>query len=227
VRQGTTVHFEGDERVLIERALHRQALLEVRSLRQERAVGAVEHDFECIRLHPALVQHVAQAHTAPCRMSHRAITPLHPGNPGGEKAAAVARALVDGRQRDALEAAFEILERQLERPCGARAADPQPPGARVNLGNHRQVIAHEKGIVRRERLAQISERSLEVRRAESALDEGFLARQGDEHIIRGGACRGRLRAARAAECAQHQGSRGSGDPLASRQHMILPTRLLH
>jgi hypothetical protein len=101
-----------------------------------------------------------------------------------EQPAAVARALVHGDQIGRGKVALELLEVELEWRGGGLAADLERPLVRGDLGNHRQVIAHEERLVLREVLGKVRQRRFVVRRAPGALDERQLARQGFELALR-------------------------------------------
>ena len=63
-------------------------------------VHAVEADLFDALLHAGLVEHGLQRHASPARVSHCAVAQLAAGHAGIEKAAAVARALIDRNQFD-------------------------------------------------------------------------------------------------------------------------------
>src|SRR5262249_37522016 len=107
-----------------------------------------------------------------------------------------ARALIDRGQRHALIVVAEVAERQREGLLRTAAAYVEPPGIYVDLGNHREVITHEEGVIRRERRHEVGERRLVVGRPPGAPDQRLLAGQRAElGPARGGG--GGARAARA------------------------------
>jgi hypothetical protein len=81
-----------------------------------------------------------------------------------KQAAPVAGALVDGDHLGGRHG-LEIVEAERGLTAGAFAADLELPGLGVDelvvgLGNVRQMIAHEEGVVRRDRGAEILDRRL-------------------------------------------------------------------
>ena len=183
VRQRLAVHLEGDQRGFSERHVQRQRLHEVRRLLHHRMVGAVEHHFERAGLHAGLGQHILQAHPAPQRIAHRADAPFDAGHMRLEEAAAVARALAHGGHFRGREVAPELIEREAQLALGAVAADRERPVGRLHFGNARQVVAHEEGLVRRDRTAEMLDRRLEVRRAVGLLDQWQLAGQREQVLL--------------------------------------------
>jgi hypothetical protein len=98
------------------------------------------------------------------------------GDPGIGKSAAVARALIDGHQFDRLELP-DILQRQFQRTIDL-ALDLEGEFIRIDIERHAgQMIADEKGIVRRDR-AVIEDRKwhLKLRRPAGQADHRPLLR---------------------------------------------------
>src|SRR4029079_9808749 len=108
------------------------------------------------------------------RIAHGAHAPFNALHVRREHAAAVARALAHGDDLGRLELPAQLLEVELERLLRRVAADLQPPRLRTDAANSREVIAHEESIVARDRLAEVIDRRLEIRRPIAALDEWNL-----------------------------------------------------
>ena len=141
-------------------------------------VGAVERDFEGTRLHARLREHVLQAHALPLRVAHGAVAPLHARHMrdrtdrGGCRSTGTRpRSRPASNSRLSCSSVNSIVFSAASPPTVSRHC------AASTCGNVRQVIAHEERIVRRERLAEVARRRLEVRRPPAALDERQLARQ--------------------------------------------------
>ena len=79
--------------------------------------------------------------------------------------------------RPASKPLLQFVERIFERRVERRTADLEPPGRRIDLGNVRQVPAHEERAVGRDRLVEILDRRFVIWRPVGALDQRHLARQ--------------------------------------------------
>src|SRR5882672_8903032 len=73
-------------------------LHEVRSLRDDRLVHAVEANLHGARPHTRAIEHVLQANPGPARVSHGAMRPFSAGDTRLKIAARVTGALIDGNQ---------------------------------------------------------------------------------------------------------------------------------
>src|ERR1700730_9199026 len=92
------VHCSGEHYLAVARMIDVERLHEVRSVRDDRLVQAVEANLDGAGLHTRAIEHVLQANPGPARISHRAIRPLPAGDTRLEIAARVAGALIDGSQ---------------------------------------------------------------------------------------------------------------------------------
>ena len=174
------VHLVGDQRGVLDPLPHRNAFDEIGSLVVRWAIGAAEDDLDRLLLQADLVEHVLEPRALPARAAHRAVAPFDARHVRLKQAAAIARALIDGNHLGGGHR-LEIVERDLRCAIGAIAADGKLPGLGVDLGNDRQVIAHEERVVRRDRGAEIFERRFVVGRPVAELDERLLSRLRVEH----------------------------------------------
>ncbi len=180
MRQRLAVHLVGDEGVLIHCLPDGDALDEIRRLVHDRAVGAVEQDFDRFLLEAHLVEQVLELGAFPAGAAHGAVAPLDAGHMRLEQPAPVARALIDGDELVGRHL-LEIVERDCGLAVGALAADVDLPGLRIDLGNIGEMIAHEERIVGGDGGAEIFNRRLVVRRPITELDQRLLAGQRVEY----------------------------------------------
>jgi len=119
----------------------------------------------------------------PARIAHRAIAELTAGHPRVEEAAAVARTLVDRDEFDRRQLP-DLPQRQLELAIDL-ALDCKHKLIRIEIvGNVGEVVADEKGVVRRDRaFIENRERRLKLRRAAGQADHRPLLRISHERAL--------------------------------------------
>ena len=88
--KGSAIHLVGNESVLVERFVERDAFDEIRRPVEHRTVGAIERDLDRLGPHIRAAQHVFQPRALPECIPHRAETPLHAGHMRLRKSAPVA-----------------------------------------------------------------------------------------------------------------------------------------
>src|SRR6266481_5076725 len=173
-RQLLAVHAVGQHHLAIAGVVDIERLDEIRRLVADRSVHPVEGDLLCPLPHAGLVEHGFERHAAPARIAHRAVGQLTAGHAWIGKAAAVARALIDGDELDRGKLPY-FLQRQLDWAVDF-ALDLQRELIRIDVERHiRQMIADEKSVVRRNR-AVIENRKwrLELRRPAGQADHRAL-----------------------------------------------------
>ena len=224
MRQRLSVHLEGNDRVWIIRLGHGDALHEVGRLARRTDIRAIQHDFHGIGREACLGQHVLQAHAFPARVAHGAIAPFNAGNMRLRQPTAVAGALADSHDLDLLETGFQISEREAQR---RRAADVQGPFGRIDLRDIGQVITHEESVIGRHDILEHVDRTFEIRRAITQLDQWALARQRLQDRFVGGTLRNAWRGdGRGFSKARHHRCQGhsshTGEHISTCQHVFLP-----
>jgi hypothetical protein len=117
-------------------------------------------------------------HALPARIAHRAMAELPARNARRDKAAAVARALVDRDNLADGKIAAQTFERQLQRGFHM-STNRQAKGPRVDLGRQAgEMIAHEKRVIGREQsVVEHAERGFQLRRAAGQQDHRPLLRK--------------------------------------------------
>jgi hypothetical protein len=172
--QRLAIHFIGDEHSVIARFVKRQRLHKIRCLDERRLIGALEDDLNRLGFDAHEIEHVLEARTLPAGTAHAAKAPLDARNMRLEKAAAVPRALTDSDNLLRRQF-FEDLEIDLRLTLGALPAKGEFPVSRFDFRDLGKMIAHKKGIVRRERRLQKGDWRFVIGRTMGEPDERFLA----------------------------------------------------
>ena len=150
-------------------------------------VGRIEGDLEDAVLQPGAGEHLGEAYATPFGAAHRTVLPLQARHRRVEQAATIARTLADRDDRHRRERSLQLRQAQHLRPLHTLAGQLKPKLRRLDLRDHRMVIADEERLVRCDRGAQISDRRLVVRRTVGEAAQRPLAWQPFEH----GSARGR------------------------------------
>jgi hypothetical protein len=208
------VHLVGDHHFAVHRVGYVERLDEVAAA-EHAVVQPVERDLPRGVLQLGARQDVLERHAHPFRVAHRAVRELATGHARREMAAAVAGALVHGKQLHRPELRAQLGDAQRERLADGVAADPDLVGVAVD--RRRQagvVIAHEERVVRRDQaLVEHLPGRLELGRARRQHDHRPLLREDGEvavpvdHRQVDGAG---LRSRRAAPAAKRRGGQRAG-----------------
>ena len=127
-------------------------------------IGRIEGNLEDAVLQPDAGEHLGEAHATPFGAAHRPVLPLQARHRRVEQAAAIARTLADRNDRHRRERGPQLRKAQHLRPLHTLAGQLEPELRRIDLRDHRMVIADEESLVGCDRGAQMSDRRLVVRR---------------------------------------------------------------